>query len=223
MTASRDSEGDPSALGVAEFTGEIVAVKARIRLLRSFDEVSHQYQGYTLVLRGEVGGAVADGFRVAIGPAAQAKHRFRIGDRLHGRAMPVERPQTEWAQFYRAAGLKLLSRGPPVQDRAADPDGGIPPPLEEYRNHGHRRLDPRTCASACASCPFGLTMATEITIDKWNPSRKQWRFETHCYGPTNCPRYRAGAPRRVLGRHGEVWIDDDVERAANDGPGPGAE
>jgi len=32
------------------FAGTVRAVKARIRLLRSFDEIPHSYQGYTLVL-----------------------------------------------------------------------------------------------------------------------------------------------------------------------------
>jgi hypothetical protein len=32
------------------FRGEVLAVKARIRLIRSFDQISHQYQGYTLCL-----------------------------------------------------------------------------------------------------------------------------------------------------------------------------
>ncbi len=60
-----------------------------------------------------------------------------------------------------------------------------------------------------------MTMITEIIIDQWNPSRKQWRTETHCYGPRDCPRYRAGKPRTVQGRKpGMVWVDDDVEREA---------
>jgi hypothetical protein len=62
------------------FRGEVVAVKARIRLVRSFDQISHQYQGYTLMVasadkEGEV-------MRVAIGLAAHAEHQFRIGDDL---------------------------------------------------------------------------------------------------------------------------------------------
>ncbi len=199
-----------------EFRGEIVAVKGRIRLLRSFDEVSHDYQGYTIVLRGDIAGAAVPEFRVAIGPAAHAKHRFRIGDAVRGKARPVADPRLEWAGYYRASGLVVESRGAPREDRPADPDGGIAPPLPEYRAAGHRRLDPRTCAEACARCPFGLTMVTEITIDKWNPSKKRWRFETHCYGPKDCPRYRAGKPRTVPGREpGMVWVDDDVERESS--------
>ena len=56
-------------------------------------------------------------------------------------------------------------------------------------------------------------MATEIIIDQWNPADKKWRFESHCYGPRDCNRYRAGKPYQVPGRKpGMVWVDDDVER-----------
>ncbi len=42
----------------------------------------------------------------------------------------------------------------------------------------------------------------------------KWRFETHCYGPRGCPRYKAGPAYRVPGRKpGMVYVDDDVERA----------
>jgi len=194
-----------------DFRGEVLAVKARIRLLRSFDQISHQYQGYTLVIgeRGDPESAT----RVAVGPAAHAKHQFRIGDVVSGKGEPVADPRTEWAQLYKVSGLKVERRGPEGESRPPDPDGGIAPPLEVYRANGHRRLDARTCASKCVCCPWGLTMATEMIIDQWNPSKKRWRFETHCYGPKGCPRYKAGPPRRVQGRKRYmVWIDDDVER-----------
>lgn len=193
------------------FRGEVVAVKARIRLVRSFDQISHQYQGYTLVVdsadtKGEV-------LRVAVGPAAHAEHQFRIGDAVSGTAHPVPDPKQEWATLYKASRLRVGRRGSAEQARPANPDGGIAPPLEVYRANGHRRLDPRTCQSHCIQCPWGLTMATEIVIDHWNPSKKRWRMETHCYGPRDCPRYRAGAARSVPGRKpGMIWIDDDVER-----------
>jgi hypothetical protein len=191
--------------------GEVRAIKARIRFIRSFDQVSHQYQGYTLVLRDDERGVV----RIAIGPTAHAKHRFRIGDQLSAYAVQVADPTTEWAEFYRVSRLSIQQRGPEAEDRPPDPDGGIAPPLEVYRANGHRRLDPKRCEDKCARCPWGLTMAAEIILDHWNPSRKEWRFETHCYGPRGCPRYKSEPPRRVPGRKpGMVWIDDDVEREA---------
>lgn len=37
------------------FAGSITAVKARIRLIRSFDQTpTHQYQGYNLLLEGKL-------------------------------------------------------------------------------------------------------------------------------------------------------------------------
>jgi hypothetical protein len=194
------------------FRGEVLAVKARIRLIRSFDQISHQYQGYTLCLAsldtqsGEV-------LRVAIGPATHEKHQFQIGDLISGKAQPVPDAKSEWANLHKASGIKLERRGPPEQQRPADPEGGLAPPLDAYRENGHRRLDPHTCVTKCGRCPWGLTMPTEIIIDQWNPSKKRWRLETHCYGPRDCARYRAGAPRKVPGRKSwMVWVDDDVER-----------
>jgi hypothetical protein len=100
-----------------QFAGMVTAVKARIRLLRSFDQISHAYQGYTLVLDGTIGGVAQEQLRIAIGPKTQ----------------------------------------------------------------------------------------------------EQWRLETHCYGPRDCPRYRPGTPYRVQGRRPwMVWVDDDVEREQQD-------
>jgi hypothetical protein len=191
------------------FRGEIAAVKGRIRLLRSFDQINHQYQGYTLVL---ATAAETETVRVAIGPAAQAKFLFRIGDVVSGYGWPVADARQEWATLYKASQLKIERRGPAEEDRPPDPEGGVAPTLEVYRSNGHRRLAPQTCQTLCARCPWGLTMATEIIIDHWNPSKKQWRMETHCYGPRDCPRYKAGKARTVQGRKpGMVWVDDDVE------------
>ena len=199
------------------FAGTVTAVKARIRLLRSFDQVSHAYLGYTLVLDGTVDGIVVEDLRVAIGPKTHETHRFRIMDHLQGVAEPVPDPDQEWATHYTASGLRLLQRGPAEQDVPANPEGGTAPPLPEYRARGHLRLDSGTCRAQCQRCPFGLVMPTEITIDQWNPSKKRWRFETHCYGPRDCPRYKPGKPYRVQGRKSwMVWEDDDVERAAAD-------
>lgn len=194
------------------FRGELIAVKGRIRLVRSFDQVHHQYQGYTLVLAvtGE-----NEPLRVAIGPAAHAKFQFRSGDIVSGQGHPVPDPKQEWASLHRVSRLEIERRGPAEQNRAPDPDGGIAPPLDVYRANGHRRLDPRTCQTQCERCPWGLMMITEIIIDQWNPSKKRWRTEPHCYGPRDCPRYRAGKPRIVQGRKpGMVWVDDKVERDA---------
>jgi hypothetical protein len=87
------------------FTGRIISVKARIRLIRSFDQVpTHQYQGYTLILDGEVDGMPRNRMKVAIGPKAHEQHQFRIGDSIMGKAVPVPDPETEWAGSIRSVG-----------------------------------------------------------------------------------------------------------------------
>jgi hypothetical protein len=200
-----------------QFTGKIISVKARIRLIRSFDQVpTHQYQGYTLILDGEIDRASRSRFNVAIGPKAHEQHQFRIGDSVRGHAIPVPDSETEWAEFYRVSGLQLIERIRPG-NWPPGPDGGIAPPLVQYRAQGHFRLKRKTCETECMQCPFGLTMPTQIILDHWNPSIVKWRFETHCYGPQGCPRYKAGPPFRVPGRSPEmVYVDDDVERATGE-------
>jgi hypothetical protein len=48
-----------------------------------------------------------------------------------------------------------------------------------------------------------------LIIDQWNPSQRRYRFETFCYGPKSCPLYRAGPTRKVPGRRGMVWEEED--------------
>ena len=93
------------------------------------------------------------------------KFQFRIGDIVSGLGHPVTDPRQEWASLYKVSRLRLERRGAVEQDRPADPEGGIAPPLNAYRANGHLRLDPRTCQVQCARCPWGLTMATEIILD----------------------------------------------------------
>jgi len=148
--------------------------------------------------------------RTAVGPGTHAKQRFRIGDRVEGRGVPVPDARSEWAELYKVVGLKLLARGPEREERLADIDGGVLPPLEELRAHGHRRLDPATYERSCTQCPFGAVMPTEVIVDRWDGSRTRWRLETHCYGPHGCPRYRAGRRRTAPGRKpGMVLIHDE--------------
>ena len=63
-------------------------------------------------------------------------------------------------------------------------------------------------------------MPVELLIDPWNPSYRH-RFETFCYGPKNCMSYKAGAPRKVPGRKGMTWVEEDwvdEEETAHRGP-----
>jgi len=188
------------------FSGLIEAVQPRIRLTRSFDQSSHTYQGFVLRISGEVGGSQGS-VVVALGEAAQAKHGFRAGDRVAGEGEPVEDDRKEIADLYKIAKLK---RFPGAGNEVGEPPWlALPPALEVYRSRGHRRLDPKTFKAKCVTCMWACEMAVEMIIDHWNPSQVQWRRETFCYGPKSCKLYRAGPTRKVPGRKGMTWEEED--------------
>lgn len=201
------------------WSGRIISVQPRIRLMRSFDERSHSYQGYVLRVDGTCGNE-NDEFQISVGKAAQAKHRFSAGMEASGQAVPVPDPRLEATGFYKASGLKILKDA--EDDPPDDPPFlGVPPDLETYRSRGHRRLDTRTYDAKCATCIWGCRMPVEMIIDHWNPSNKRYRFETFCYGPKSCALYKAGPTRKVPGRKGmsyteEDWVDEDA--TAHRGP-----
>ena len=95
------------------------------------------------------------------------------------------------------------------QIRQATPWTGVPPDLQTYRARGHRRLDVRTYEGKCVSCIWGCRMAVEMIIDQWRPSQKRYRYETFCYGPKSCSFHKAGPTRKVLGRKGMSWEEED--------------
>jgi len=196
-----------------EWQGAVLAVQPRIRLNRSFDQRSHSYLGYVLRIQGTLDGEARE-LVVAVGKAAQAKHGFRAGDQVEGKGVPVADTRLETADLYKASGLKLLARGP---EPAGEPPPflGVPPTLKVYRERGHRRLAARTFSTKCSTCLWGCEMAVEMIIDHWNPSKKRYRREAFCYGPKSCPLYRAGPTRKVPGRKGmsweeEDWVDEDA-------------
>ncbi len=201
------------------WSGRVVAVQPRIRLMRSFDERHHSYQGYVLRIDGTCGDEACE-FQIAVGKAAHEKYRFCAGMEVSGLSVPVPDPRLETAGFYKASRIKIEKN---VEN--ALPDGppflGVPPDLPTYRQRGHRRLDTRTYGSKCLTCIWGCRMPVEMIIDHWNPSRKRYRFETFCYGSKSCSFYRAGPKRKVPGRQGmsyteEDWIDGDA--TAHRGP-----
>lgn len=192
--------------------GRVMAVQPRIRLLRSFDEVSHSYLGYVLLVDGAIASEERE-FMVAIGKGVQAKHGFKAGDVVQGKCAAVEDPSKETAGFYKASGLKILEEGQITND--PPPWLGIPPELGIYRQRGHRRLDRKTYNTRCRACIWGCLMPVEMVIDQWNPSQVQYRQESFCYGPKSCPLYRSGPTRKVPGRKGMVyeeedWVDEDA-------------
>ena len=189
------------------WNGKIISVQPRIRLTRSFDQRSHNYLGFTLAIEGAVN-AEERTFTVGIGKEAQAKHQFRAGDIVSGKSEHVRDPKTEVSEYYKTSGIKIVDRSI-QQEEPGPPWHGVPPALEVYRERGHRRLDPRTCERRCATCIWGCRMPVEMIIDQWNPRKKKYRFETFCHGPKSCPFYKAGATRKVPGRKGMVWEEEN--------------
>ena len=195
------------------WTGKVLSVQPRIRLMRSFDERSHTYLGYTL----QIDGCVSEEeklFLIALGKGAHAKHQFRIGDIVSGMSVPVSDPRIETAEYYKTSKLKIIERGSLPQD-TTPPYQMVPPALDVYRERGHRRLDSQTYELKCQTCIWGCLMPVEIIIDQWNPSNKKYRFEAFCYGPKSCSIYKSGPTRKVPGRRGmtceeEDWIDEEA-------------
>lgn len=202
--------------------GIITGIQPRIRLMRSFDERSHSYLGYALHLFGTVDGVERD-FSVGIGKGAQEKFLFQAGDQVSGNAVPVMDERLEPVELYKASALVLHERAPepPAEVTSGPPWHGPPPQLEIYRQRGHRRLDPRTYDNKCTTCKWGCCMPVEIVPDNWNPVVTKYRFETFCYGPKSCSRYRAGATRKAPGRGGIIWEEEDwVDEDATAHRGP---
>lgn len=201
------SQSEPALNEKLIWQGILIAIQPRIRLTRSFDERSHSYLGYALRIQGTIGEEERE-FLVGIGKAAQAKHRFRAGDVLTGHAAPVTDPKMEAVEFYKASGLKVIERGS-VEVSSPPPWLGVPPDLPVYRDRGHRRLNASTYQARCLNCIWSCRMPVEMIIDHWNPSKKKYRFETFCYGPKSCSLYRAGPTRKVPGRGGMNWEEED--------------
>jgi len=189
------------------WSGRIVVILPRIRLMRSYDQRQHSYHGYVLRVEGIYGDEIGE-FLIAVGKAAHEKHQFHADMEVSGLAVPVPDPQLETAGFYKTSGIKV-GKEVEVESSATPPFLGVPPTLETYRSRGHRRLDARTYDLKCKTCIWGCRMPVEIVEDHWNPSKKHYRFETFCYGPKSCVLYKAGVTRKVPGRSGMTWEEED--------------
>jgi hypothetical protein len=189
------------------FTGKITSIQPRIRLIRSFDEASHTYLGYAIKLTGELDNQQVT-FSIGIGKAAQAKLNFRVNDIISGACLPVPDPDMEPVDYYKVSKLAKVAEG--KQGSLSAPWELVAPELEVYRERGHRRLAARTYDSKCSSCMWGARMPVEIIVDNWNPrGRRKYRFETFCYGPLSCKLYKSGPNRKVQGRKGMVYVEED--------------
>jgi hypothetical protein len=125
-------------------------------LTRSFDQRSHTYLGYSLKVRGRVGSEPRE-FLVGVGQGAHTRHHFRTGNAVSGDALPIADPRLETVEFYKVSKLKV-GLPEPEDEITPPPWRGVPPPLEVYRERGHRRLAARTFQEKCWSCFWGCQM-----------------------------------------------------------------
>jgi len=195
------------------WSGVLISIQPRIRLNRSFDQVSHAYLGYSLKIQGNIGGDARE-FLLGIGAGAQSKHHLQAGDAVSGDALPVADPRLETVELYKVSNLKVTERAKGTQMRPP-PWLGVPQSLLVYRERGHRRLAARRYETKCTTCVWGCHMAVEMIVDQWNPAVRRYRTETFCYGPKSCALYEPGPLRKVPGRKGmsyteEDWIDEQA-------------
>ena len=201
-----------------DWTGCLISVQPRIRLTRSFDARHHIYLGYALHIRGRIGDERRH-FSVGVGRAAHDKHQFEVGQDITGQAKPVSDQNLEPVEFYQASGLRVETRQ--EGDTEPPPGVGVPPALEFYRSRGHRRLATKTYGTSCSSCIWGCRMPVVLIVDHWNSQQRQHRFERFCYRPKSCAIYRPGPTRKVPGRRGMSWEEEDwvdAEGTAHRGP-----
>jgi hypothetical protein len=117
VTLSKNSEGRKIV-----WQGVLLSVQPRIRLTRSFDQLSHTYVGYALQLSGSVGSEARE-FLVGVGQGAHTKHHFRAGYAVSGDALPIPDPRLETVEFYKVSKLKVGL--PEDEDEAAPLRGAL--------------------------------------------------------------------------------------------------
>jgi hypothetical protein len=100
--------------------------------MRSFDERSQSSLGYLLCIEGTIKDEPGE-FRIAVGKAAQAKHRFRADREFVGMSVTFLDPRLGTAGFYKLGGLKILQD---YKDElpAGPPFRGLPPELKTSRS-----------------------------------------------------------------------------------------
>lgn len=193
-----------------EWRGTIVSVQPRTTVWRyKLDNRTHYHRGYNLFLDGEANGVKAR-FSVAISEKQQQKLVFRIGDEAKGTAWTKMYEVSDYADYYRAGGMKIIKKA--KQDETAPPPYLMEPPdMATYERRGARMLSASSYKGKCFQCVWATMSAVEIEYD-WGVSKK-YRFESFCYGPKSCKLYKMGKPRAVPYKgegsfYDDGWMDD---------------
>lgn len=86
--------------------------------MRSFDQQSHSYLGFSLFLNGVVGDEKCE-FSIGVGIAAQENYHFKVGDEVSGESTPVSDLRKEPVEFYKTSKLEIK--------RSSQPQSSAPP------------------------------------------------------------------------------------------------
>ena len=194
-----------------EFCGIIQSVQPRSNVWRyRLDNRTHSLIGYNLFLKGTAEGIEKE-FAVAVSEKQTMKMRFHIGDEILGTAWTKMYPKLEYADYYRAGGLRKISEASDSGDGSTAPWTDEAPELSVYDWRGCRMLDSRSWKGKCFTCKWACM--ANVTIEyNWGISQK-FRFESFCYGPKNCRLYKMGKPRAVPYKdcgsdYDTGWLDD---------------
>jgi hypothetical protein len=178
------------------WSGVILSIQPRTNVWRyRIDNRTHSHTGYNLFLDG-----IADGepkqFAVAISEKQQQTIGLRIGDEASGAGWTKKYPQWEYADYYRASGLKRTKpNNTPADESIAPPWTGDLPDAATYEWRGCRVLSKACWKGKCFKCKWAAMANVTIEFD-WGVKQK-WRFESFCYGPKSCELYKRGADPMV--------------------------
>lgn len=179
-----------------EWQGTIIAIQPRTRVWRYVtDNRTHYHIGYNLFLDGCAGSAKGQ-FAVAVSEKQQLSDGFRIGDEIEGTAWTRQYPEREFADYYRAGSLKVVTRAADCAAMNPPPWMIAPPELNVYERRGARMLSQSLWKSKCFPCVWANMANVEIEWD-FDRKIKKYRFESFCYGPKSCKLYKMGRPRAV--------------------------
>ena len=193
-----------------EWQGMIISVQPRTIVWRyRLDNRTHYHNGYNLFFDGEVNGAKTQ-FSVAISEKQQQKFIFRIGDEVKGTAWTKMYKESDYADYYRAGGLKIIKKAE-IIETTSPPYLIEPPDMATYEHRGARMLSAACYKGKCFQCAWATMSAVEIEYN-WGVTKK-YRFESFCYGPKSCKLYRMGKPRAVPYKdcgsvYDDGWMDD---------------
>jgi len=134
-----------------EWQGTIVSIQPRTSVWRyRLDNRTHYHRGYNLFLDGEAN-EIKTQFSVAVSEKQQQKMFFRIGDVVKGSAWTKMYEVSDYADYYRAGGLKIIKKAG-LTETTPPPYLIEPPNMATYEERGARMLSASSYKGKCFQC-----------------------------------------------------------------------